>query len=236
MSAPSLSVDRREPTESLVPVSESERLLCPGFVQPNSVQCSSRSDLVNPLNWQYNSVSSWHSLPGFSSNGQPEIRDVPVYSHCHMPRREINPTLSHVPLPTANFSSGPYMSSTSYHQVPGYFPQYASLLQPNAVYSAPLQQNVGTSVPFSHVAQGSYSMLPTGPPTYELSYQPTAPANIVSLRPPAQERLDVSVPGYLSNFSAFERSSLTREKRTTELFLKWHITFKGDRKGTRKGS
>ena len=48
VSAPSLNVDRREPTESLVPVSESERLLCPGAVQPNSVQCSSRSDVVNP--------------------------------------------------------------------------------------------------------------------------------------------------------------------------------------------
>ena len=139
-------------------------------------------------------MSSSHSLPGFSSNGQPKIRDVPVYSHSHMPRREINPTLSHVPLPTANFSSGPYMSSTSYYQVPGYFPQYASFLQPNAVYSAPIQQNVGTSVPFANVAQGSYSMPPT--------YQTTAPSNIVPLCPPAQERFDVSVPGHLSNFSA----------------------------------
>ena len=85
------------------------------------------------------------------------------------------------------------MSSTSYHQVPGYFPQYASLLQPNAVYSAPIQQNVGTSVPFSHVAQGSYSMPPTGPLTNGLSYEPTAPANIVPLHPLAQERFDVSV-------------------------------------------
>ena len=123
MSAPSLSVNRREPTEFLVPVSKSERLLCPNVVQPKSVQCSSRSNVVNQLNWQCNSVSSSHSLPGFSSSGQPEIGDVRVYSHSHMPRREINPTLSHVPLPTANFSSEPYMSSTSYHQVPGYFPQ-----------------------------------------------------------------------------------------------------------------
>ena len=104
-----VSVNRREPTEFLVPMSENERLLCPGVVQLNSVQCSSRSDVVNQLNWQCNSVSSSHSLPGFSSSGQPEIRDVPVYSHSHMPRREINPTLSHVPLPTANFSSGPYI-------------------------------------------------------------------------------------------------------------------------------
>ena len=233
--APSLNEDRREPTESLVPVSESERLLCPGVVQPKSVQCSSRSDVVNSLNWQNNSVSSSHSLPGFSSTSQPEIRDVPVYSHSHMPSREINPTLSHVPLPTANFSSGPYMSSTSYHQVPGYFPQYASLLQPNTVYPAPIQHNVGTSVPFSHVAQGSYSLPPTAPPTYGLSYQPNAPANIVPLRPPAQGRFNVSVPGHLSNFSAFERSSFTREKRTTELFVKWHITFKGDRKRDPEG-
>ena len=152
---------------------------------------------MNQLNWLYNSVSPSHSLPRFSSSGQPEIRDVPVYSHSHMPRRDINPTLSHVPLPTANFSSGPYMSSTTYHQVPGYFPQYASLLQPNAVYSAPIQQNVGTSVSFSHIAQGSYRMPPTGPPTYGPSYQPTAPANIVPLRPPAQERFNVSVPGHL---------------------------------------
>ena len=151
-------------------------------------------------------MSSSHSLPGFSSNGQPEIRDVPVYSHSHIPRKEINPTLSHVLLLlTANFSSGPYMCSTSYHQVPEYFLQYASLLQPNTVYPAPIQHNVGTSVPFSQVAQGSYSMPLMGSPTYGLSYQPTAPANIVSLRLSAQGRFDVSVPGHLSNYSAFER-------------------------------
>ena len=37
------------------------------------------------------------------------------------------------------------------------------------------------------------------------------------------------------DFSAFERSSLTREKRTTELFVKWHITFKGYRKRDPEG-
>ena len=30
--------------------------------------------------------------------------------------------------------------------------------------------------------------------------------------------------------SFFERSSLSKEKRTTELLSKWHISFKGDRK------
>ena len=37
------------------------------------------------------------------------------------------------------------------------------------------------------------------------------------------------------DFSAFERSSFSREKRTTELFVKWHITFKGDRKRDPEG-
>ena len=98
-----------------------------------------------------------------------------------------------------------------------------------------MQNNLGTSVPLSHVAQGNYSMPPTGPQTYGSSYQPVAPSNVVQPHPSAQRRLEFSVPGQFSNFSAFERSSLTREKRTTELFWKWHISFKGDRKRDPEG-
>ena len=48
-------------------------------------------------------------------------------------------------------------------------------------------------------------------------------------------RIDFSVPGCHTDFSAFERSSLTREKRTTEVFVKSHITFKGARKRNPEG-
>ena len=230
VSAPSISVNRRVPTEFLVPVSESESVFGPSVVQPNRVQCSVRSDSGYQLSGHYSLVPSSQNLPGFSSSCQAEIRDVSVYSHSHMPRGEVNPTLSHLPLPTANFSSGPYMSSTAYYPAPGYFSPYTSLRQPKVAYSAPEQNNLGTSVPFSHVAQGSYSMPPTGPQTYGPSYQPVAPSNVAQPHPSPQRRLEFSVPGRFSNFSSFERSSLTREKRTTELFGKWHISFKGDRK------
>ena len=220
ISAPSLSFNRRDPTDYLVAVSASERLLCTSVSQQNSVRCSAQSDYVNRINSLNHPVSSSHSLPGFSQSSQPELRNVPLYAQSHMPRRETNPTSSYVPLPTANFSSGPYMSSTEYYPVPGYFPQY----------TAPL-----SAIPFTHATQESYSMLPTMPQPYGPSYHSVASPNVAQPCPPAPGRLEFSVPGQVSYFSVFERSSLTRKKRTAELFGKWHISFKGDRKRDPEG-
>ena len=146
--APRSNVNRCDPTVYIVPGSESERLLHLSVSQLNISQCSSQNGLMNNSSSQHNSVSSSHSLPGFSQSCQPEHRNVPVYSQSHMPRTENNPMFSHMPLPTANFSSVPYMSSSSYQQVPGYFPPYSSLLQPNSAYSAPIQQPLFSSAPF----------------------------------------------------------------------------------------
>ena len=68
-----------------------------------------------------------------------------------------------------------------------------------------------------------------GPEMYGPSYIPVVPSNVAPPRQHAPGRIDFSAPGQHLDFSAFERSSLTREKRTTELFVKWRITFKGDR-------
>ena len=138
-------------------------------------------------------------------------------------------------LPSVNFSNVPFMSSSSYQQSPRYFPQYPSLLHPTPSYPAQIQPNVTSSMQFPHIAQGSYSMPPPGPQIYGPSYIPVAPSNVASPRLHAWGRIDFSAPGQHLDFSAFERSSLTKEKRTTELFVKWHITFKGDQKETRKG-
>ena len=215
--------------------SGSESLLHLRISQPNISQCSSQNGLMNHLRSQQNSVSSSHSLPGFSQSCQPELRNVPVYSQSHMPRTENNPMLSQIPLPTANFSSVPYVSSSSYQQLPGYFPPYSSLLQPNQAYSATIQQPVFSSALFSYVAQGNYSMQPPGPQTIGPSYSSLAPSNVAPPRPPALGRFDFSVPGSQADFSTFERSSLTREKHTPGLFVKWHITFKGDWKRDSEG-
>ena len=47
---------------------------------------------------------------------------------------------------------------------------------------------------------------------------------------PLPGRFDASAPGMSQDASFFERSSLYKEKRTSELLSKWHISFKGDRK------
>ena len=113
-SAPSSSFIRSEPTDYLRPVSESERLLRPRTSQPNVAQNNSSNSMVNQLGSQYNSVSSSHSLPGFSQSCQSEIRNEPVYSQSNMPRIESNPMLSHMLLPSVNPLNGPFMSSSSY--------------------------------------------------------------------------------------------------------------------------
>ena len=154
-SDPRSNFNRCDSTDYLVPGSDSERLLHLSVSQPNISQCSSQNGLVNHSSSQHNSGSSSYSLPEFSPSCQPELRNLRVYSQSHMTRTENNPMSLHMPLPTANFSSVPHMSSSSYQQVPGYFPQYSSLRQPNSVYSAPIQQQVDSSIPFSHVAQGS---------------------------------------------------------------------------------
>ena len=132
-----------------------------------------------------------------------------------MPRTENIRMLLHMPLPKVNFSNGPYVLSSSYQQILGYFPQYSSILQPTSAYPASIQQNIAPSAPFSHVAQGSYSMQPPGPQMFGPSYNSVAPANVTPPRPPARGRINFSIPGHHLDFSAFVRSSLTREKRTT---------------------
>ena len=208
-------------------MSENVRLLCPRISQPSIARNSSQSSMVNQIGSQYNSVLSLHSLPGFSQSYRPELRNEPVYSQSNMPRMESNPMLSHMPLPSMNFSNGSFLS---YQQAPGYFPPYSSLLHPTSSYLAQIQPNVTSSMQFPPVAQGSYSMPPPGPQVYGHSYIPVAPTNVAPPRQPAPGRIDFSVPGHPLDILAFERSSLTKEKRTTELFVKWHITFKGDRK------
>ena len=43
-------------------------------------------------------------------------------------------------------------------------------------------------------------------------------------------RFDISAPGMSQDASFFERSSLIKEKRTSELLSKWHISFKGEKR------
>ena len=95
-SAPSSSFIRSEPTDYLRPMSESERLLRPRTSQPNIAQNNSSNSMVNQLGSQYTSVSSSHSLPGFSQSCQSEIRNEPVYSQSNKPRIESNPMLSYM--------------------------------------------------------------------------------------------------------------------------------------------
>ena len=102
---------------------------------------------------------------------------------------------SHMPLPSVNFSNVAFMSSSSYQQARGYFPQCLSLLHPTPRYPAQIQPNVTSSMQFPHLAQGSYSMSPPGPQMYGPSYIPVAPSNAA---PPCQHapgRINFSVPG-----------------------------------------
>ena len=59
---------------------------------------------------------------------------------------------------------------------------------------------------------------------------PSAPMHSAHSFQPLPGRFDVSAPGMSQDASFFERSSLSKEKRTSELLSKWHISFKGDRK------
>ena len=59
---------------------------------------------------------------------------------------------------------------------------------------------------------------------------PSAPMHSARSFQPLPGRFDVSAPGMSQDASFLERSSLYKEKRTSELLSKWHISFKGDRK------
>ena len=47
---------------------------------------------------------------------------------------------------------------------------------------------------------------------------------------PLPGRFEVPAPGISQDASFFERSSLVKEKRTSELLPKWHISFKGQKR------
>ena len=194
VSAPSSSFSRSEPKDYMRPVSESERLLCPRTSQPYMGSNNPPIGRVNQLGSQYNSVSSSHSLPGFSQSCQSEIRNEPVYSQSNMPRMESHPMLSHMPLPSVNLSNGPFMSSSSFQQGPGYFPQYSSVMHQIPGYTAPNQPNVTSSTQFPHLAQGSYSMRPPGPTMYGPSFIPVAPSHVAPPRQHVPGRIDFSAP------------------------------------------
>ena len=76
----------------------------------------------------------------------------------------------------------------------------------------------------------SFSQLPMAAPPPAVTEFLSAPMHIAAKFQPHPWRFDVSAPGMSQDASFFERSSLIKEKRTSELLSKWHISFKGEKR------
>ena len=76
----------------------------------------------------------------------------------------------------------------------------------------------------------SFSQLPMAAPPPAVTGFLSAPMHTAASFQPHPGRFDVSAPGMRQGASFFERSSLIKEKRTSELLSKWHISFKGEKR------
>ena len=156
---------------------------------------------------------------GFSSQllGQAERgAGAAVYLHCAMPQ---GASCHHKP---------PLISSVPV--VPNFVTAGAS--QAN-MYGARAEQTFphAPSYPqyFSNIPQ-SFTQFQSMVPPPAVTGFPSAPMHSAHSFQPLPGRFDVSAPGMSQDASLFERSSLYKENRTSELLSMWHISFKGDRK------
>ena len=74
------------------------------------------------------------------------------------------------------------------------------------------------------------SQIPTVVPPPAATGFPSAPMLSATSFQPHPGRFNVSAPGMSQDASFFQLSSLIKEKRTSELLSKWHISFKGEKR------
>ena len=169
-----------------------------------------------------------------------------VYSHCAMPQgascNHEPPLMSSGPVGPNFVTAGasqahmygaraeqthPYYNQPapppSFHYPPGYGSQ-PWLSSQQMFTHAPLYP------PYSCYIPPSFTQLQSNIPPPAVTGCQSAPIHPAYSFQPHPGRCEVSAPGMSQEASFFERSSLSKEKRTSELLSKWHISFKGDRK------
>ena len=186
---------------------------------------------------------------GFSSQrlGQAEGgAGAAVYSHCMMPQgascHHEPPLMSSVPVVpnfvTAGASQAKIYEVRAEQTRPYYYQPVppSSLHYPPGYVSQPLLSSQQTfphapSHPqqFSNIPQSFTQFQSIVPPPAVTGF-PSAPMLSFHSYQPLPGRFDVSAPGMSQDALFFERPSLYKEKRKSELLSKWHISFKGDRK------
>ena len=112
---------------------------------------------------------------------------------------------------------------SSLHYPPGYVTQ-PWLSSQQTFPPAPLYIQQLGSLP------QSFTQFPSNVPPPAVPGFPSAPMHSAHSFQPLPGRCDVSAPGMSQDASFFERTSVIKEKRTSELLSKWHISFKGEKR------